>query len=456
MTVQDGAAGPQVDPTDLLRSRRYTRLLVLAALIGVPISAAAYGFLQLVSFLQRVVFTYLPQGLGYADAPTWWPLPVLTVAGLLVGLTIRYLPGRGGHVPAYGLHVGGPPTAAELPGVVLAAIAGLSLGVVLGPEAPLIALGGGLAALAVRSPRIDARAAAIIGAAGSFAAISVLFGSPLVGAFLLMEVIGLGGPMMGVVLLPGLLASGVGALIFVGLDNWTGEGRAGLAVLELPSVGSPTGTGFAWALVIGVAGGLLGSGIRRLSRPLSALAQARIVYSGPIAGVLVGGIAALYAVASGHSINDVLFSGQDALPGLLQNPGAYTAAALVGLVLAKGVAYVLCLATLRGGPVFPALYLGAAGGLAVAHLPGLPAVTGAALGIGAMVVAMLRLPLTSVLLASLLFGHDSATLMPLVIVTVVVAHVVAAVAGPRTHGESSTSVSVGSGTGSSGETAGKS
>jgi len=31
-----------------------------------------------------------------------------------------------------------------------------------------------------------------------------------------MEASGLGGPMLGVVLLPGLLASGVGALIFVG------------------------------------------------------------------------------------------------------------------------------------------------------------------------------------------------------------------------------------------------
>ena len=64
----------------------------------------------------------------------------------------------------------------------------------------------------------------MLGAAGSFAAISTLLGSPITGAFLLMEASGLGGPMMGLVLLPGLLASGVGALIFVGLDSWTGFG----------------------------------------------------------------------------------------------------------------------------------------------------------------------------------------------------------------------------------------
>jgi hypothetical protein len=45
------------------------------------------------------------------------------------------------------------------------------------------------------------------------------------------------------------------------------------------------------------------------------------------------------------------------------------------------------------------------------------------MGIGAMNVAMLRLPLTAVLLATLLLGKDGLTVMPLVIVTVVVAYV---------------------------------
>ena len=41
----------------------------------------------------------------------------------------------------------------ELPSIFLAALAGLSLGAVIGPEAPLIALGGGPAFLAVRLAR---------------------------------------------------------------------------------------------------------------------------------------------------------------------------------------------------------------------------------------------------------------------------------------------------------------
>jgi H+/Cl- antiporter ClcA len=67
----------------------------------------------------------------------------------------------------------------------LAAVASIGLGVVIGPEAPLIALGGGLAFLAVRLSRRDlpARTGAVVAAAGSFAAVSTLLGSPIAARF---------------------------------------------------------------------------------------------------------------------------------------------------------------------------------------------------------------------------------------------------------------------------------
>ena len=118
------SAGP--DPVALLRSKAYLRLLVLAAILGVPISAAAYGFLLLIRELQGWVFDDLPRGLGFDGAPTWWPLPILAVAGVVVGMTIRYLRGIGGHRPAEGFKAGGEPASIELPGVVLAALASLA------------------------------------------------------------------------------------------------------------------------------------------------------------------------------------------------------------------------------------------------------------------------------------------------------------------------------------------
>ena len=97
-------------------------LLVLAAILGVPISAAAYGFLALVSYLQKEIFTHLPHGIGFSTEPVWWPLPALAVGGVLAGLAIRYLPGRGGASPADGFAIRGAPTPVQLPGVICAAL----------------------------------------------------------------------------------------------------------------------------------------------------------------------------------------------------------------------------------------------------------------------------------------------------------------------------------------------
>src|ERR1700729_1569325 len=384
------------DPQVLLRSKGYLGLLILAAALGVPISAAAYGFLQLVAYLQGQVFTHLPNGLGFHSAPPWWPLPLLAVAGLL------------------------------------AALATLSLGVVLGPEAPLIALGGGLAVLAVRLARRDmpAQATAVVAAAGSFAAVSTLLGSPIVGAFLLMEASGLGGPMLGVVLVPGLLASGVGALIFVGLDALTGLGTFSLSVPGLPHFARPDVAEFGWALVIGLAAAIVGTAIHRLGLLLRPHVERRMLLLTPVVGLIIGGLALAYTEGTGKSSSDVLFSGQSQLGPLIDHAAGYSVAALLLLMACKGLAYGASLSSFRGGPTFPALYLGAAGGIALSHLPGLPLVPGVAMGIGAMCAVMLRLPLTSVLLASLLLSSDGLAVMPLVIVAVVVAYVASARLAP--------------------------
>jgi H+/Cl- antiporter ClcA len=420
------------DPVALLRSRGYLLLLGFAAVLGIPISAAAYGFLALVGYLQKEVFTRLPHALGYSVEPLWWPLPVLFVGAIATGLAIKYLPGDGGPSPAHGFKLHPPPTPVQLPGVVLAALATLTFGMVLGPEMPLILLGGGLAIAASRLARkLPDQAATIIGASGSFAAISTLLGSPIVGAFLLMEASGLGGAMLGLVLVPGLLAAGIGALIFTGLDAWTGLGSFSLAIHGLPHVGTPTVGEFGWAIVIGVICALAGSGIRRAAVLLRRYTAARTMTALPLAGLVVAGLAIAYAAGSGKASSQVLFSGQSALGPLITGSAGYSVLALLLLIACKGVAYSVSMSSFRGGPVFPSMFIGAAIGLLVSHLPGLSAVAGAAMGIGAMSAVMLSLPLTSVLLATLILASDGIVVMPLVIVAVVTAYLVAAHVVPQ-------------------------
>ncbi len=99
--------------------------------------------------------------------------------------------------------------------------------------------------------------------------------------------------------------------------------------------------------------------------------------------------------------------------------------ALLLLIVCKGLAYAISLSGFRGGPIFPSMFIGAAGGIAVSHIGGLPMIAGASMGVGAMIAGALKMPMTAVLLPSLLFLSDAVTLMPLVIVAVVVSYVVA-------------------------------
>lgn len=416
-----------LDPLTVIRSRAYLRALALAAILGLPISIVSYGFLTLVNRIQRYVFTDLPEALLSGPPPAWWPLPWLMLCGLLTGLAIRYLPGNGGHSPAFGFRTGGKlPANRDLVGVVLASLATLSLGAVLGPEAPLIAIGGGLAALTVRLAKKDAppMAVTIMASAGSFAAISTLLGSPLLGAFLIMEAAGIGGMTLSLVALPGLLASGFGALMFSGLNHFTGQGSFSLALTTVPDAVSPTVASLCWALVVGALGAVLGWLIRWTGLSLRPVVHLNRVLVTTAVGLLIGLVAMFYALLTGDGFSLVLFSGQESLPELVENAADYSVAVLLLLIVCKMLVYGLSLSAFRGGPVFPAMFIGAALGISLSGLPGMDPAAAIAMGIGALGTAMLRLPMTSALLAVLLMGPDAVLVTPQVVVAVTVSFVV--------------------------------
>ena len=70
---QTPADGAPVDPGALIRSRQYRIVLVFAAILGVVVSLAAWGFLELVRGIQVLVYEDLPGDLGFDAAPWWWP-----------------------------------------------------------------------------------------------------------------------------------------------------------------------------------------------------------------------------------------------------------------------------------------------------------------------------------------------------------------------------------------------
>ena len=405
----------------LILSRRFVALMLLAAFAGVVVSLAAWCFLEGTVRAQRLLFDHVD------GPPLWYLALVLAVGGLLVGLTIDRLPGRGGHVPVHGLQAqGSPPAGLALAGVLVAGFASIAFGVVLGPEAPLIALGSGLATLTIRLTRreVPPQGLVVVAAAGSFAAVSFIFSSPLVAAVLLIEAAGLGGARQRIVLLPGLLAAGIGSLVSIGIGSLAGLSTAdyALAPLKLPAFDRPTVVEFAWAVALAVAVALAAQAVLRVGRATERVATPRPVVVTPVVGIVVAGLAFAFGQATGETPLGVLFSGQDQLPELIGRAGTLSVSTLVLLLAFKGVAYGLSLGAFRGGPTFPAVFLGAAGGILAAGLPGMSTTPAVAVCVAAATVAILGLPLSSVVVATLLTASAGVGAAPLIIVAVVVAH----------------------------------
>lgn len=393
-----------------LAGRTYLRLIVLGAAIGTPAALLAAGFLALVHVLEDVLWHDLPDALG-RSSPPWYLVMGLPVAGAcLVVLARRLLPGDGGHPPLEGLGVE-PTPVAYAPGIALAAVGTLAFGSVLGPEAPLIALGSavGVGAASLFAP--GPREAAVLSTAGSFSAISALFGGPLVAGMLLVEAgVGMGTALIPM-LLPGLVAAAIGYLIFVGLGDWGGLDTTALAVPGLPRYEGTSVEDLLVGLVVGVAAAIVIVAVRRLAAGVADMNGRRLGMSALlVAGGLAVGVLAQLADLLGADSQDVLFSGQASVPGLVAEGST---GVLLVLLIAKAVGYAVSLGCgFRGGPVFPAVFLGVGLTTLAVNLLEVSPTLAVAVGTAAGMAAMTRLLFASLLFAALLVGIPGLDAIP--------------------------------------------
>src|SRR5436305_9599661 len=272
--------------------------------------------------------------------------------------------------------------------------------------------------------------AAVVGvvdaAAGTFAALSLVFASPLIAAVVVIEATGIGGARLPLVLLPGLLAAGIGSLVSLGMGSFTGLSTSAfsLGALQLPNFSRPDIAEFGWTIALAIAIAVVTQAVLQLGLGTFRVVSRRLLLLLPLVGLIVAGLAIAFSQATGKSVNEVLFSGQDQLPGLVAQAGTWSLTALALLIAFKGLGYALSLGSFRGGPTFPALFLGAAAGIMASHLAGFPITPAVAVGMGAATVAVLKLPLSAVVIATLLTAKSGVGAEPLIIVGVVVSYVV--------------------------------
>jgi H+/Cl- antiporter ClcA len=411
---------------------RLVQLTLVGGLVGIPAALVALAFFTAVHYLQEWLWTDLPAALGATEPPSFLVVGLPVVGALIVAAARLLLPGDGGHSPLDGINTR-PTPIRYAPGVALAALGTLPFGLVLGPEAPVIALGSATALAIISVVRVPERAQGVLASSGSFAAISTLFGGPIVAGVMLLEAgVGMGAGLVPV-LLPGFAAAAVGYLIFVGVGPITGAPAPGLTVPDLAPYVGTTLVDLGVAIVVGVVAALALRLPNAGAERLAAFGSRRFGSRGGVLGfLLIGGLSvgllAFGASQVGVDPEDVLFSGQDSIPVLVAEPSITL---LAVLVLAKALGYALSLgAGFRGGPIFPALFIGVGVAAFAVEWLAISPTLAIAIGAAAGMAAQTRLVLSSMIFAGILVGRENVDVIPAVVLAAVAAYLTVAILHP--------------------------
>ena len=361
-------------PASVTRQRPLPAMLIAG---GVSL-VVGYAVLELVNVGIGFVWETIPG--TWAQTPAWYVIGVLLIAAVLVYLVRRFV-GDSGHSPMGGIKVSGL-TPKEYLGAILAIFASLWGGVVLGPEVALVATGSVIGGIAAKWMRItESKMVTKVVGVGALGGILALFVEPIM----------------------------------------SGSMKLGSTptAIEVDQLG--------WAVLVA----LIATLAVTISRLVAALI-ARASHAGPQLPILVGAALIIAAAAllmqawTGQSIIYITTSGEDLITDLPTLTSASTVAAIIAL---KTIAYAVSLgAGFRGGPFFPAMFVGAASGLLIALvIDGGPSVPAAiVVGVIAAVIATapMKWPIAISLGVVLGFLMGTWSLVPAALVGAIVARAI--------------------------------
>ncbi|WP_254938291.1 chloride channel protein [Cyanobium sp. Morenito 9A2] len=380
--------------------------LLQLALLGLAVGAACWP-LNLMDRLQAQWLGRLPafSGQGWTAPGLLLAASPLVVLPLLLGLQAdRWHEGAGSGIPqtmaclensadAEGLMAPRP----TLQRLALWSAATLAL-MPLGREGPVVHVGAAVAhGLRRRWPGLlkDLQVPDLL-AIGAGAGLAGGFNTPLMGVVFMAEE--LTHRFQLTVILPALLVCSSAAAF----SHLGGEPMFGLGLLSSPAFESDQ---LAWALPVGVLGGLLGAGFSRLLLETSRLLLPHLRRRPLRLGLLLGGLLAALALLSGGSSGG---DGETLMSQLIEAAGEpFTPLGWMGLLLARLVGPVLALGGgIPGGLIDPAFSLGAVFGDGLLRLFGADPHLGLALGMAAGLAGATQLPVMTIVFAVRLAGDQ--------------------------------------------------
>lgn len=356
-------------------TRRPLPAMLVAGVIGLIFG---YVVLEIVNAGIAYIWETVPS--GWETTPIWYVVGILVVAAVMV-YVIRTYVGDAGHSPLAGIKVSSL-TPKEYVGAILAILASLFGGVVLGPEVALVASGsvvGGLVAKWFK--QADPQSEKKIVGFGVLGAILALFVGPLLSGSVSMD----GSP----------------------------------TSIEVDQLG--------WAVVVAVIATVAVSIARLIGFLVARAAGPRPHLLILVGAALVIAVAALVMhYGTGQPVLFVVTSGEELITEL---PTLTSVGTVAAIIIFKAIAYAASLGSgFRGGPFFPAMFLGAAAGLLVAlALPSGPGVQAAiVVGVVASVIATapMKWPIAIVLGIVIGFAMGTWTLVPAALIGAVVARAI--------------------------------
>src|SRR6266852_824648 len=212
---------------------KYYLLLLYAALFGAFFSLLTAGYISLyhwgVSFFQQPSSTFKIGGISF------WPLILLTIAGVLIGIAIKFFGQHAGLGVAQGQYAKtGRIIPRYVPSILLEAFIALWSGAAVGPEGPLVFLSGGVGSFIADRLKLEKDDvpllvySAIAGAFGGF------FGSPVVGAVGALEYMFIKELDFYRHVIPGLVAAAVGYSVYFAILQ-----TSCLGIFSFPSYANP-------------------------------------------------------------------------------------------------------------------------------------------------------------------------------------------------------------------------
>jgi H+/Cl- antiporter ClcA len=386
-------------------------LMVYAALFGALSSLLAAGYITLynegIEFFKQVSLFVFNVNI--------WPLILLTGAGVVIGLLIKFLGQHGGLGVAQQQYAKtGRLNPRDVPSILLQGFTALWSGAAVGPEGPLVFLTGGVGTFIsdrLRLQKDDVQVLVYSSIAGAFGG---FFGSPVVGAVGAIEYMFIKELNLYRHIIPGLLAAAVGWGVYYALLQ-----TSFLGIYNFPNYDSPRLVDLWWAFLVGVIAGLVGIMFKLIFGILH-LAFGRLkkrpVLLAIIGGVVIGLI--------GSFLPLTLYSGQTQLLQIIHNPAAFGIGLLLLLVLVKALLTSTSFATgFEGGPIFPSLFMGGTLGLALSKiLTFIPEGVGVTAGMAGVASAVFPMPLTMILLLGLMGGQTD--LLPIIVIGAVIGFLV--------------------------------